>query len=304
MSSKAGHLLLSLSLLGLTACSKVDTTETAKIEAAEQQQISLDTMRPGEVGLASVNGSVIGSEDLSVYIARTIGSDYSAFTDANLEKNVLQSFIASRAIAQKSLQNMSDDERVMLEKHVAQFREELLVKRYLLENVTPDAISNEDIRAYYEQNIGEFSGEEERLYEFLTVSPEQYKADPAAAMALIASAKTESDWAKLSAEKNKTSGISLLRNTQSFTGDGSGSAIEKAVLGLAPMKLSKVVFENGAPYIAKLLKVEKTPAKSFDEARAEISRKLLPARIKEAVKKVSAEVLATAEVKILEPPQN
>lgn len=301
MFNTTGRLIVCASLLGLTACSKVETVETV---TAEKQQISLDTVRPGELGLASVNGSVIGSEDLSVYIARTIGSDYSGFTDANLEKNVLQSFIASRAIAQKSLQSMSDDERVTLEKRVAQFREELLVKRYLLENVTPEAISNEDIRAYYDNNQDEFSGKKERLYEFLTVSPEQYTSDPAAAMALIASAKTESDWAKLTAKGNQSDSVILLRNTQSFVGGGSGSAIEKAVLGLAPTKLSKVVFENGSPYIAKLLRIEKLPAKSFEEARTEISRRLLPAHIKETVKKISAEVLASAEVKFLEKRQD
>lgn len=295
--------LIAVALLTLAACNQ---TEVVKETVAEQPPIvkmTLDTLQPGEVGLASVNGSIIGSEDLSVYMARTVGSDYAAMADANLEKNVLESLIASRAISQKSLESMSNDERLTMEKRVAQFREELLVKRYLLEHATPEAIGHEDIRVYYDSNAEEFAGKEERLYEFLTVSPQQYKSNPSAAMELISSAKTERNWAEFVVRANKAAGISLVRNTQSFVGEGSGSSIEKSVIALTPNKMSKVIFENGAPYIAKLISVSTRPSKSFEESRAEISKRLLPARIKGSVKKLSSEILATAKIEYFEEKQ-
>ena len=91
--------------------------------------------------LATVNGSRIGELDLDINLVRTLGDAYPQFADTGAQEQVLQSMIASRAIAMKRLASLSTDEQVLLEKRVAQFREELLVKQYLVDNGNPQSVN-------------------------------------------------------------------------------------------------------------------------------------------------------------------
>ncbi|CAG0887846.1 unnamed protein product [Cyprideis torosa] len=280
-------------LLTLGACSKNDTPTPPAEPAPAAPEVTMGWLDPNEELLATVNGSVIGSDDLSVYMARTIGSDYRAVSDPQIEQRVLESLVASRAIALTELAQMPLEERLLLEKRVAQFREELLVKRYLLENAKPNTISNEDIKQYYDNNPQEFAGREERRYELLTISPQDYKKDSELAIDLISRGKTSHNWSELAnqeaASSTQGSTVKLQHNTLTLTLDDkpSLSAIDKVVASLTIGEMSRVVFEAGAPYIVRLLDIKQEPAKSLEQARSEISKRLLPASIKKSVKAIN-----------------
>lgn len=295
---KTLNLAIAILLLTLAACTTDDKDDNNAVESQANSTPILGVLNGEEDLLATVNGSPIGRDDLAVYTSRTIGSSYAGLTDNKIEERILQSLVASRAIAQAQLKLMANDDINLLEKRVAQFREELLVKRYLLDNADPHSISDAEIKHYYEQNIAEFNGQQEHRYELLTVPKLDYKKAPKAAMDLLSHAKTESEWAAyvLSDEVTQNAGPKLQHNILNTIGSDNLSQVETAVTALAVGKMSRIILENGSPYIVRLLDIKQKPAKTLVQARAEISKRLLPASIKKSVKSISEQVLAESTV--------
>lgn len=295
---KTLNLAIAILLLTLAACTTDDKDDNNAVESQANSTPTLGVLNGEEDLLATVNGSPIGRDDLAVYTSRTIGSSYAGLTDNKIEERILQSLVASRAIAQAQLKLMANDDINLLEKRVAQFREELLVKRYLLDNADPHSISDAEIKRYYEKNLAEFNGQQERRYELLTVPKLDYKKAPKAAMDLLSHAKTESEWAAyvLSDEATQNAGPKLQHNILNTIGSDNLSQVETAVTALAVGKMSRIILENGSPYIVRLLDIKQKPAKTLVQARAEISKRLLPASIKKSVKSISEQVLAESTV--------
>lgn len=295
---KSVHVALSILLLVLAACSTDNKDDSTAFEVDTNSALILGVLNSDEDLLVTVNGSPIGTDDLAVYTSRTIGSSYAAMTDSTIEQRILQSLVASRAIAQAQLKLMPGNDINLLEKRVAQFREELLVKRYLLDNADPHSISDAEIKRYYEKNLAEFNGQQERRYELLTVPKLDYRKAPKAAMDLLSHAKTESEWGVyvLSDEAIQNAGLKLQHNILNTIGSDNLSQVETAVTGLAVGKMSRIILENGSPYIVRLLDIKQKPAKTLAQARAEISKRLLPASIKKSVKSISEQVLAESTV--------
>ena len=257
----------------------------------------LEFVQPDEQVLATVNGSRIGEEDLAINMARTLGDSYAQLMDSDVENKVLESMIASRAIALRSLDEMEDFDKVSLEKRVMQFREELLVKAYLLDHAEPDVVSQENIRTYYENNPEEFAGQKERLYEIVTVSRADYQRNSQAALQAVSLAKTYDDWQQLARDSlADDSLVTVAHSFQTQVGKNAKSAIDKVVIEMSEGEMSKVLIDNGAPYLIRLREVTQTQPIPIEQARADIKRKLLPASIRKSVKSVSNTVLETTDV--------
>ena len=288
-------LVLCLVAVGLSACTR-NATDTAPIVAQAQPTTDvLDQVQEDETVLATVNGSRIGELDLTINLVRTLGDAYPQFADAKAQEQVLQSMIASRAIAMKRLASLSTDEQVSLEKRVAQFREELLVKQYLVENGRPQTVNAQQVATYYEDNPEEFTGSTERLYELLTIDPENYSNEPALALQSLNRAKTHDDWRVLAAESEQEA-HPVVHSFQTLIGDTAQGAIEAAVLKLNEGELSRVVISNSAPYMARLLEVAQQPVIPLIHAKADIHKRLLMATVRESVRTVSDEVVAESDV--------
>lgn len=294
---KANKALFSVFLISasLYACSR--NVSFNQDNAANVQPASdvLDQVQVDETVLASVNGSRIGELDLTLNLLRTLGDSYNQMSDTGVEEQVLQSMIASRAIAIKSLESMSQDEKISLEKRVAQFREELLVKQYLLENAEPEAVTAEQIEAYYNDNPDQFSGKKEWLYELVTVDSAIYKKQTNAALQSLNRAKTHDDWRAL-ASNTEQQAISVSHSYQTFTGDVPQGAIQEAVVKLNESQMSRIIISDAAPYLVRLLEVSKQPPVPLTQARASIRKKLLPASIKTSVRAISESAVAQSNV--------
>jgi len=199
---------------------------------------------------------------------------------------------------------MTVEERVSLEKRVARYREELLVKDYLLNNAEPNTITSEAIKNYYEENPEEFAGAEERLYEIVTVSPEIYKSDSKSALDTLQLAKTHDDWRLLTRDVADER-VKLLHGYESvISTNDQTTSIEKAVSSLNAGQMSRVIIQDGAPYLVRLLEIKQGNPIPLSQARASIKRKLLPATVRESVRQVSDSVLANSEVVLAGSPES
>ena len=292
-------LVLFLMVIGLSACTRSASDNTPIAAQAKPANDVLDQVQDDETVLATVNGSRIGELDLSINLVRTLGDAYPQFADANTEEQVLQSMIASRAIAMKHLASLSPDEQVSLEKRVAQFREELLVKQYLLDNGKPQTVDAQQVAAYYDDNPEEFAGSEERLYERMTIDSARYANEPAAALQSLNRGKTHDDWRALAVETEHEP-YPVVHSFQTLIGDTAQGAIEAAVLTLQERQVSRVVISDGAPYLARLVEITQQPAIPLIQAQADIRQRLLLSTVRDSVRTVSRDVVAESDVVLLQ----
>ena len=298
--------LKAASLTVLIACAATACAPSADkpivepaLGAASMDVSVLDTVIGDELVLATVGGSRIGEDDLTVNMIRTLGDSYSQLHQTDIKDTMLQSMIASRAIAIEAMSTMDEDELASLEKRVAQFREELLVKNYLLDHAEADGITSENISTYYKDHPEEFAGQVERLYEIVTVSQADYKRDRSASLQAVSEAKTHDDWRALSrASLRSDSGITVSHSKRTLVGDEAVSEIDSAVLNLQQGQISKVIVADGAPYLVRLLTVTQKEPIPLEQARADIKRKLVPSSIRKSVKAISEEVLKDTTVVI------
>lgn len=286
------RLALTLVALLLASCADNNTSEISRDPNAKP---SLSTAGSDEAVIAKVNGSAITQADLDVYLARTLGTGSDMMLDDNVQSRVLESLVSSRAIAQQSLAEMSADDVGMLEKRVAQFREELLVKRYLLEHAEANTVSAEQIKAYYEENQSEFSGSREVRYEFLTVAKSEYDKDPGKVVERLSLAKNAPDWQSLIlSDADGMTGV--MRNVLALDEQAASTALEKAVVELREGQTSRIIMQSGSAYIARVVSVTEKPGLSLENARHSIARKLLPLSVKQSVRDISAAVLKDSKV--------
>ena len=283
---------LSVALL-LAACAERPTPARPPASVVDR----LDQVIDGEPVLAMVDGSRIGELDLTINLERTLGDAYAQLADAGVEEKVLESMIASRAIALRSLADMGEEDRAALEKRVAQFREELLVKQYLVDHADPHTVTTTQIEDYYAKNTEEFAGDVERLYEIVTVTPAAYERDPAQGIRVVSRGKTSDDWRALARESVDGPATERLAHSyRTLVGDEHEGAIEQAVLGLEVGRMSRLVFSGGAPYLVRLLEETRHDPIPLEQARAAIKRKLLPASVRRSVREISEQVLDDSDV--------
>jgi len=265
--------------------------------AAATIDVSLDIVQADETVMATVNGSRIGELDFEINLDRTIGDAYGVLVGDEVHDTVLQSMVTSRAIAMKALAAMDDDDRIALEKRVAQFREELLVRDYLLAHSAPESISPESILRYYNENPEEFSGEVIKVVEVLTVSPDQYRSDSQRTMESLSLGKTHNDWRVLATDsQNDESLIPLSHRLLTLEGDRARGRIEEVAQQLQLHEISRIVISDDAPYLLRVADIKPAIPIPFEQAADDIRRKLLPKNVRNAIRTVSKQVLSESQV--------
>ncbi len=280
----------------LTASSVVMTlclfacTDSNKITGTDQVE------KDSSVKRATVNQSVITDDELNLAIHRTLGKNAALYMTDELEQKLLQSLIASRAIAQKSESEMSVDEKNELRLKTAAFREELLVKQYLGRHVTPQPVSTEMVKKYYLGNQERFGGGTIKSFEYVQVILNE-GADAALAVQPLNVLSKQKNWQSAAIDlKEKQSDWSVTYKTASLKSKLIQEPIKSMLINLNVGEVAPLKFE-GNSYTLLKLKAEKALAvKPLSEVSAEIRKLLAPIQIKKAVKLISDKAIADAEI--------
>ncbi|HMI94815.1 MAG TPA: hypothetical protein VK509_25750, partial [Polyangiales bacterium] len=144
--------------------------------------------------VAVVNGTSITKYDVDRSATDAFGPELGQNLSAETEANLLQSLVQSRAIAQVSEKELSALQRAELEKRVAAYREQLLVKQYLGQHTAAAQVGDEAIRRYYESHKANFGGKQVKAYELITSSSELNGAQRTSAIAALDGADEQKDW--------------------------------------------------------------------------------------------------------------
>lgn len=274
-------------LLGLSACSKHPETQ-----APSSPMTTVKT-------LATVNDSPVTEPELTQAIHDNLGADNVALLDANSRHKVLESLVMSRAIAQVADKGLSPDAREELERRVASYREQLLVKDYLRQHIAPEAVSTDMVKTYYQANPERFGAKIRFEFESLAFDFGSDEKARDQALSWLNAADQESDWSTF-AKAHKIAGTSMSYQRAEAVQGTLTPKLQSLLLATKVGKVSGVGMEAGRVERIRLLKREMTGAKPLAEVSTEIRKALVPIQLKKAIQAASAEVMKSAKVQYLD----
>ncbi len=276
-------LLLLVSLVA--ACDK--NTQQDIVQAAPQMSDIV----------AKVNGEAIYKEEFDLIVNQTVG-EYAAFQmNQQTKDKILQSLVLRKLMKAEQLKHMNADDMHALEIQVAAYRDELLTKQYIRDNIAAEPVSNEMVADYYQNNLKQFGQKQLRRFEMVRADTGQNQTRIKQLNTLIQQLSPTDDWRK-QVEIARTSGQAIHFITGHTGEKGLLPAYQQVVNGLSKNQTSKVHSINGVLVRFKVTELIETPAKPLVDVKESIRKRLAPLQIKKAVKKQAELLKRQAEVKI------
>ncbi len=228
--------------------------------------------------LARVDKSLILQSQFDVMLER-LAATVPQQNKAEISEKILQGIVRTRALADVSEQQLSDDEVKNLNARVKIYRDELLVESYIRRNIKAQPVSVEMVQQYYQSHLDEYKTSGKIHFEFLVTTARTL--DDAAltrVMDAFSKAKNIDDWKSYAATLKQLQ-MPIEYNAVSML-PGSINQLLHAALGkLDDAQVSDLVFGDFV-YVIKLLKREPDRVKPLHEVSAEIRRKLAPQQLK------------------------
>jgi hypothetical protein len=260
----------------LSGCQKPQTTE-----------LTVDTV------LVTVNGSAITQSELDGAIIRTLGE--AAITlPSEVSANMLESLIASRAMALMQQKIMPEQKIRELELRAQAYREELLVRQYMKANAEPLPVTTNMVSTYYHNYPEEFGGKLSRTFEVISTIRKIDAGERKQLITELTGMTSADDWNRKATElkaknlpvryRNITLPIDLLEQPLRSLVENTPSGQVSQVLASDEVMRVKVIAETRAP------------TKPLSEVSADIRRKLAPVQFRKSVKQLSQQALGSAEI--------
>ncbi len=277
--------------LVLHACSNDSSTDGASSP-------TLDTSVATAQVLATVNGEPITQVDVDFMISRTFSGAEQLFFDEKMQAKVLESLVASTAMRQAMVSELSADQLKEIENKAKAYKEELFVKEYLVKNAAPEPVSTQMVKEYYDQYPEEFGGGVSKVFEMLATPSKS--TDEARNQFLIAAKELGGD-KNTSGDKSwqavaKQNANSVVYSRSTSRPGLLAPKLASVLSGLSAGEASEVVMVDGSPHLIRVLEQKKLAAQPLNTVSAEIRKKLAAIQLKKAVKKASNQVIKQAAV--------
>lgn len=244
--------------------------------------------------LVTVNGDGITEEDVDQAIQRTFSQADQLMLNDTVRKKVLESLIASKALKQKALLELSSDAVAEVEAQTRAYQEELLVKAYLQLTVVPAPVSTAMVERYYQENPQRFGGSTIKTFELLRMGEIPSEAERDAVLSELDQIRKTKSWKDSASVWQEKLGL-VYQQAEAAPG-----LLEKplasALATLSEGQTSDVVFIESVPHLLRVIDVRQLPPRPLSEVSSEIRKALAPMQMRQAVKAVSDEALADAEI--------
>lgn len=251
-----------------------------------------------DVVLAKVGGKPISQYDVDQLASHTLGKLGGETVRASAQAKLLEGLIQSRAIAAAAEKELTPLEKLAVEREVAGFREQLLVRGYVDRHAPPAPVSQAMIEEYYRSHPERFGGKTRHLCEVVGATRDLSPDERSDVMKALRDGEHQTDW------KAWVDTLTKKQLPVSLTSTADDDQLLVARLGelirsLKPGVPSQVVLVSGRPYVARLTGEEKTPPRPLSEVRADIERLLSPAQLSAALERVGREARKQVEVEIV-----
>lgn len=282
------YFLVVLCSFGLISCQK----ESSQAEQVKNNSDELDPV------LVRVNAEDIHQSELDVAVLAMLGPQQSSRIDDAGRKKILQSLVISRLVSQEANKNLSEEDKKYIAIKVARYREELLVKQYLRDNVEPKPITQEMVEQYYQVHIADFTEESVREYCLITTKASVSAIEREELLKLFSQAEKQNDWSSL-VKQWKANGIEVELRTGRSDEKLLQIKLRNMLQGLNQGEGSKPFMLNGKPYVVKVVKVKHGQVKPIAKVAKDIRVRLLKEQLKTSVASVKENLKKVTKIEYL-----
>lgn len=251
--------------------------------------------------LAKVDGDKIYAADVDAVWDRTFSNADAMMGGEEVRHRLLESLVASHVLAGKAEETMTREEKKALDRQVAAWREEQLVKRYLTAHIVPDPVTPEMVEAYYKAHPELFGGGRKKHYEALAAKVGNDDKLRDRAIALLRN--PGGNW-QAAASGNSRDGLVV----EFSRGVADALLADKALLAqLSTLKegqASPLNMAGGVVTVYRVTQVETTPPKPLTEVSSDIRQRLAPMQLKKAVKAAMEVAMKGVEVEYFDGVSN
>lgn len=245
--------------------------------------------------LAEVGESRITRYDLDRSIASTLSDAAAAQLDEHGRREMLKSLVASRAIAEARERELDAEQREELARKVEAYREQLLVRDYLEAHATPQPVTPEMVRTYYEEHPERFGGGTTREYEMLLTTRALTPAERDTLLRALGNPGAQSDWAAW-ASTLASQGLPVTHQRGTLAASLLDERLRRVLEGLGVNQASTVTLIDGKAYLLRVTGETRRPPRPLEEVSAEIRTTLAPIQLRESVRRVREQVLSRTHV--------
>jgi len=277
-SQTAGLLIAAICVLAACGDNESDSSVTTS-----ESNATTDDKTPE--GWATVNGSVLTDDEYEAAVDRFFGDQ---IVDARALRNIRESLITSRALSQQAEQILDAETLHSIELAARAYREEKLIAAYLDQTTTPEPVSAQAVKDYYDSHLDDFGAASIKQLEVLRLDFEDAGQSAADAARLLGAVDEEGDWATWG--KNQVN--DAVRHMRVAANNQLSSKLRAAIKPLDAEQVTGVIVEGDTAYRIRVLGVEEIPPKPLGEVSADIRRRLAANQLKQAISDVSEEVLA------------
>ncbi|TQV87442.1 peptidylprolyl isomerase [Aliikangiella coralliicola] len=298
--SKAGAtLVLSLALL---SCGQNEEQPENKAQKNSDNSVVASHLNQNENAIVKVGDQIITQDDLDAAILRTVGELGAFQLDQEGRSKVLESIVLSTIMAQKQMDALSVEEKQQVEIQVKAYRNELLAKKYLKENISSLPVTNEMVKNYYEKHPEKFGGKTIKTYEVIKGLTKLEGDVRKKLLAEINRVGASKNW-QGEVEKLKRQGYQITYARAAHTDKSLNKQIDIILAGLELNEVSSVHYLDGMPMIFKVVESRTVEPKPLSQVRTEIRKALAPLQLKKAVRQISDELLKQANIEYIEPAE-
>ncbi len=245
--------------------------------------------------LVRVQGEAVTDFDVEQAALKMLGAQQAALLDEAGRKKVLESLVLSKALAMTASKELGADELAVLEWKAQAYREQLLVNRYLRSHATPQPVTEQMIKEYYDSNPERFGGRTVREYELITSGQRLDGMQRERMLAELTGMDAKKDWRRYVENLAKQNLPLQFRQGRTNT-DVIIAELKNMLDKLDEGEVSKPFFIEGKIYIVRVRSKTETPPRPLSEVSADIRKALAPVQLKKAIKEVSDKILGEISV--------
>jgi len=292
---QAKKLLFLFFLIILSACSSDQPAQQQIADKEPAKKATAANLQGEDTILAVVNGSAISRYDLDLAVRKLAGEEAAAMLDAKATKKVLESLVLSRAISQEQQQEMNGQEHAEIDREVAVFKEQLLVRKYLAKHGKPQPVTMEMVQGYYDAHPELFGAGTVREYEMITTLRPLQDNERDELLGKLKDPQDHERWREWANELSRE-GYPVAYRQGKESGGVLHPVLAQAIASLSAGQVAKLIFVQETPYLVRVTDERKTPARPLSEVTGTIRKALLPQQLKQVIEQVGREVLAKAAV--------
>jgi len=197
--------------------------------------------------------------------------------------------IKSRAIAHAFEKIMTPEDIAVVDKKVKKYREQLLVKMYLVRKTNPEPVTLKMVKDYYDAHPEKFGGKTIRIYEMIGSQNKLTSSERDSFISVLKDADKHHHWKEWVQNLQEKKYSVFYRSGESL--DILHHKLQNIIKAMKKDNPSQMVFVQDKLFLVRIVSEKKISPRPLEEVSVEIRKSLLPIQLKKAVKEASRQAM-------------